>query len=340
MNLYLFPHEISKLNGYGIVVSEDYKRVPASEIDHFVWYSYETANDLIGNHFFIDRKRVSMSHRFRMILQNRPGTEVTKKMLDRLELAKSYSNIFCGDTIFYRAVREKYPKAHLQVRFHNCFYRIAIRRQELNISLDHKFSKQLKIFTRLEKEIFADANTTPIFLSTEDESFYVAETGRTNSILWGVGVDKKETPKESLWPITRLVYFGGVESHKKKSLDQFISHIWPQLRAVYPNLHFHLFGYGSNGYHDKKNKIWGHGFYDGNGWPYLKNGLYINPDIIGGGVKIKIKTYLENNIRFITTPYGIEGYDQKFIDDKTAFCAPLDQWHEEIAKIVKESLEK
>ncbi|AKA36084.1 hypothetical protein [Flagellimonas lutaonensis] len=340
MNLFLFPHEISKYNGYGIVVGEDYNRLSVSKDDTIVWYTYNTDNKLKGNHLFIDRGRISIFYRFIKVLQNRPSTEISKKMLAELPLVDDYTTIFCGDTIFYRTVRRKYPEKHLLVRFHNCFYRIDTRRNEQNIGLDRKFSKQLKIFTRLEKEIFADTNTTPIFLSTEDQSFFRAQTGRTNSMLWGVGVNKQEMVKESFWPITRLVYFGGVESHKKKSLGQFISYIWPQLREVFPNLNFHLFGYGSHVYHDKKNKIWGHGFYDGDGWPYLKNGLYINPDVIGGGVKIKIKTYLENNIRFITTPYGFEGYDPKFIDCEIAFCAPLDHWHEEIAKIIKESQKK
>ena len=86
---------------------------------------------------------------------------------------------------------------------------------------------------------------------------------------------------------------------------------------------------------DPANKVFGHGFYNKDGMPFLGEALYINPDIIGGGVKIKLQNYFESAAPFITTPYGFEGYSKELIDNKYCYVVEKESWLETIISIFK-----
>jgi hypothetical protein len=209
----------------------------------------------------------------------------------------------------------------------------------LGLPVDLKYKQILESFSRLEAQIFSDRNIIPIFLCKEDQEFYESITGRGKSELWQVSVTPIDNQNDrELLPIKYLVYFGGVDTHKKKSIDHFIQHVFPQIKETIPDLKFHLYGSGTEIYNKAGADIYGHGRYPGNDFPHASDGLYLNPDLTGGGVKIKIKTYIENKIRFLTTPFGFEGYSHDYVDKKYCWLLPMDQWEKGIVEIIDSSL--
>jgi len=91
-------------------------------------------------------------------------------------------------------------------------------------------------------------------------------------------------------------------------------------------LEFHLYGKGTTDLNNTDNGVFGHGFYKGDGMPFKNEGLYINPDIIGGGVKIKLLSYFENGVTFLTSPFGYEGYPEDLIDNQYCFVKESHNW--------------
>jgi len=172
------------------------------------------------------------------------------------------------------------------------------------------------------------------FLTEEDATYYHLITGNTDYDVWKTKISVK---REFYNEIKQIVWFGGIEGHKKYSVKWFLEEIWPSIHQDFPYLEFHLYGRYSEQYHDEKLNVVGHGFYQNKDWPYMDSGLYINPDLMGGGIKIKVQSYLENGIRFISTPFGYEGYEKSFIDDVQCYVVPSQYWRTKIKEIIKDS---
>lgn len=338
MKLVIFPAPITERNGYGIVVKSDYKRLKINlSSDTIIWYTSIKGNAFYENsHLIINRPKLLHFKRIYNVLFNNPSSELWLSDLSNLKL-KGFESIFCGDTILYRALRKKFPKEKIIVRFHNCYYRVRERVKSLEISVDLRYKKVLHSFSYLEREIFADYNTTPIFLCEEDQQFYESITGRGDSILWGVEINFTKVNLKKNLPIKHLIYFGSISTHKKKSVDYLIRNIFPVIKLSFPKLEFHLYGNGTEIFNNRNMGVFGHGIYRGTDIPYSSNGLFLNPDITGGGVKIKVKTYLENDLRFLSTPFGYEGYSLEYIDNLNRVIKPLNDWSNSITQIIHNS---
>ena len=63
--------------------------------------------------------------------------------------------------------------------------------------------------------------------------------------------------------------------------------------------------------------------------------LYINPDIIGGGIKLKLQTLIEAGVPFISSVFGYEGYSKSMIDNRYIIVEEDTHWAEKIIKIIK-----
>lgn len=234
-----------------------------------------------------------------------------------------------------------FPGTPMDVRFHNCFSRIYFRNILIQGHLDKSFEITLKCELNIEKLIFQDRSVRKIFISQEDSDFYTSMYGvYSDSEIWpyNLDIDVALSNRKTIEPCNKLVWFGGVDSHKKASLNWFISDVLPKVQKVIPEVEFHLYGGGTLAYDNPNNKIFGHGKYTGDDIIPSKSGLYINPDIIGGGVKLKVQTLFDAGVPFISTFYGYEGYDKKLIDNQYCIIEEKEKWAERIISFLKERI--
>lgn len=337
MNLFLFPESPILTNGYGIVVNSDYNLLEPKNSDIVIWYTNSKENPKYKEfHYILKRPGVINFKRFRNMLFLKAGSEVDIQELKFLENQK-FESIFCGDVLFYRAIRKLFPQSSIIVRFHNCFSRILDRQKLLKIDLDLKFKLDLYLTYKLEQEIFLDKNVRKLFLSEEDKAYYCLMTKSNDADIWGIDVDHEKIKRNRInqQPHNNLIWFGGVQSHKKKSLLWFINDIYPKVKEEIPNVEFHLWGNKTEQFKNEKLNIYGHGVFSDNEFPVKDQVLYVNPDIIGGGVKIKLKTYLEAGIPFITTPFGYEGYKKEYIDNDYCIVREPENWVKSIIELLK-----
>ena len=335
MNLYFFPEAPTRNNGYGLAVLSDFEKLSPSKNDIIIWYTNNINHELIDDtHIYISKPKYISFKRLKHVIKNEVSTEITK---DQINICNTdIEEIFCGDVIGYRALRKLYPKHKITVRFHNCFSRIKNRIEILNTRLSNiRFRINLNSLSRLEMEIFRDLNCEKIFITQEDLEYYVMMTGRkSDAKLWPFLIDidtalkhQKEFPHNK---ITKLVWFGGAESHKRDSILWFRDFVFPHLQKIDEKLEFHLWGKNTEYFKCKNSKVFAHGFYQEYDFPLKNEALYVNPDLIGGGVKTKLKTYYENGIPFITTPFGFEGYPKNLIDNQFCIVSQPEDWIETI----------
>ena len=65
--------------------------------------------------------------------------------------------------------------------------------------------------------------------------------------------------------------------------------------------------------------------------------IYVNPDVIGGGIKLKLMNLMEEGVPFISTPFGFEGYSHDLMDDRFCIVEEMDRWADRIVSILKEN---
>lgn len=328
MNLYIFPEAASKTDGYGIGVEFAYKKLAPRPEDIVVWLStYDKSKMLYlrDNDIVIPRNKVLSYKSISNIVKGRNRSEVTSKDLSFL-LDYDFENIHCDEVIFHKALRDLFPNKQFCVRLHNCFSRILVRNQFLDRKIGLKYSTTLKLMTTLEKEVFSDRNVYKIFISDEDRDFYCSTYGiYSDSETWQY-TPNKELMFRNRKPVefsNKLVWFGGIESHKESSVQWFISEVLPKVQQKLPDVEFHLWGRNTQRFNNQDKGVFGHGFFIGEGMP-LYGCLYVNPDIIGGGIKLKLMTLMENGIPFISTPFGFEGYSKDLVDND--YCMVVEDY--------------
>lgn len=338
MNLFLYPQAASLSNGYGIGVDFAYKKNTPAEDDVVVWYTSfpkEKMLHLRESDYIIKRKNSWSLSAIMNLLTGKTHAELSVGDLAFLK-GKDFDNIYCDEVIFYRALRKLYPEKRLVIRYHNCFSRIWVRTCFLKRKLGMKYWLNLRLLKKLETEIFSDRNVFKIFISDEDRDFYCSTYGITSDSETWQYVPNMRLIKENRTDLrlsNQLVWFGGLDSHKVSSVEWFIKDVYPQLKNNIPNIEFHLWGGGTEIFEDPHNKIFGHGFYDGDGLP-MKDALYINPDIIGGGIKLKLMSLMEKGAAIITTPFGFEGYKNDLIEPGYCNVVEEHKWVDVITQLL------
>lgn len=336
MNLILFPESSSLKNGYGIAVDIGYEILAPTEDDLIIWYTND--KDLPrykDSDFVLSRPGLFSFQRLSNMLLNKLGTETDISDF-RFIKGKKFNRIHCDDVVFYRAIRKLFPDKQINVRFHNCFSRILDRKRVLGMKMDLFFELKLRAYAMLEREIFKDKKCHKIFISDEDLKYYVSMTGCYDATVWPLKVDDSKglNNRHEIRYDNKLIWIGGVQDHKKKSMIWFINEIFPKIRSRIPDAEFHLWGMNTLKFNSPDQNIYGHGFYSGSSIPFKDSGLFVNPDIIGGGVKLKIKTYFELGVPFITTPFGFEGYSQELVDGKYCIVVEMDKWTDTIIALL------
>lgn len=331
MNLFLFPSYPSLDNGYGQGVYFAYNKLQPKKDDTIVWYPSPSDKSIvaIGENDIIINKRPQISCvSIKNVILGRPRLELGKGDLGALKGLRP-EKIHCDETLFYRAVRKIYPDAHLNIRFHNCYARIYARKKQLGVGLDWKYDYTLKAMHKLESEIFRDRNCRKIFISDEDRCYYTSMYGiQSDSETWPYSPDMELVRKSRTGDIRlgrKLVWFGGVDSHKYASIRWFINSVFSEIKRKFPDIEFHLWGAKTSQFNSPERGIFGYGYFNGNGFP-MKDALYVNPDIIGGGIKMKLMPLMENGIPFISSPFGFEGYSSDLVDGKYCHVVESDKW--------------
>jgi hypothetical protein len=340
MNLYLFPENANFDSGYGIACESDYRRIAPNYDDIVIWYSNNKKNIYLRESDYVLPRPSKKSFRRLNNLVNFNATSEVK--LNDLSFLRNHKledieNIFCGDVIFYNAIKRLFPDRKITVRFHNSFSRILDRKRVLGYKFDYIFEYNLRAFYTLETKIFRDNNTTKIFISKEDQDYYKLITGKDDSQLWSFDFNMNLSNKnrKKIKYNNKLVFFGGISSHKKQSIQWFIKTVFPEIISQIPNVEFHLWGNNTSKLNNPAKSIYGHGFFNSDGFPLRDEALYINPDIIGGGVKIKLMSYFNNGIPFISSPFGFEGYSKEYIDNKYCTVSTLNNWSRDIIRLLK-----
>lgn len=324
--LFFFPELPDDSDGYGLAVKKD--------VNSFSFNSGDVVVFLSDRKMAQDHPVVVALHakgaEVKQVLRNRSKLYIIGELVSLRHPSHFYGfryhkelmlpeivweYVFCGDVIFYNYAKNFLKYRELCVRFHNLWSKLILRRKWGEVTTGFKFwILNLGYGSKLEQSIALDNQCSKVFISDSDRDFFKLITGQSSLITMPVIDSSFEAKVERDYNVfhdhmLRIVWFGTVVSHNVYGLKWFIDKVYkPLYNSGFP-VELHLFGRNTQLYNQPKYNIFGIGRFNGDGLPLNGNALFINPDLLGGGVKMKMQFMLENGLHIITTPFGMDGYE-------------------------------
>lgn len=312
--------------GYNIAVRDDLERLGGlTDEDHLIIYQHPGQPNPDGA-VLIPRPSKTSLRRYLNLLCMRTSTETSAGQLKAAIGNREFDEIFCGEVTFYRGLRELFPGRKMTVRSHNLFSLSRTRREFCPQPIGMVFWANMTLFSRLEREILRDPLVDMVMIAEAERKFVQLMYPGREFRIWNPPVDIKQ-PRPA--PTTaRIAYMGSLASHQKFGMTHFVQKVMPAIRARRPQVEFHMFGSSSQAWNDPENGIIGHGFYEGDGVPLDGDALFACPDLLGGGIKIKVGNWLEWGVPIIATPFALDGYDLPELDNM--IVAQITDWEDRI----------
>ena len=200
-----------------------------------------------------------------------------------------------------------YPESTHAVRSHNVIYKgfSGMRDQSRGV-MKIFWSVELSKIRRFERQT-AEQSDLFFAISDDDDQYYKeAMKCETDGIIPCYLEDHYfKRPEER--DTNTLLFLGGADMRKSIGLRRFLEVTWPQIRKMRPQARLILGGKNTNRFNNPAENVTGLGFVEDE-FSFLSRGnIFINPQTIGAGIKIKSIVALAAGKVLVTTPTGAEG---------------------------------
>ena len=139
---------------------------------------------------------------------------------------------------------------------------------------------------------------------------------------------EKQVAVECMQNGYRIAFVGSAIDFNISALEWFCDKIWPYVKENEPLSEFHVYGKVA-AYAPLMNGVYAHGFVEDERDIYSQNDIFVNPILMGGGLKIKCVEALMFAKPLVTTAVGAQGLesgiDQAFFvaEDENDFIRKL-----------------
>lgn len=311
------PERPGNRDGYAILVQEDMRRHAVGDEDCVV--------------FAVKR---SLLEKLWSVLIGRPSAY---KLQSQLNIG-DFDFAFIGDTVLLPLVGDIPNNTHTVIRFHNLYMRHLLSGAALK-GLVSRGGLKLFFLSAIMSIIELRALRSNIsefhFISKEDSDLAIRFSRASTKVCTYCFTDIKIGTPKRVRTAHRLIWYGGVQTHKIAGLIKFITQVFTPLRLKDDRFVLELYGARTEVFNDPSNAIFGHGFLEGEMLPFDGDGIFIVPDDSGIGVKIKVKGLLEKGCWFISTPEGMIGYSLSEMPHLRV--APLSKWVDAILDLTRMS---
>jgi hypothetical protein len=105
----------------------------------------------------------------------------------------------------------------------------------------------------------------------------------------------------------RFISIGSLDLRKSVGMSGFIANQWPKIMELYTNAEFHLYGRGSELFHDPESRIFGWGYLDEINTDLSDFDFFVNPQTAGSGLQFKSLYAILSGFILISTDLGLQG---------------------------------
>lgn len=333
-NLYLFPELPNETSGYEIAVKSDINSYKINKEDIVVFFTEKNldANREFDFTFYVIKRQKNLlktiKNLFKLIHPSFFHVSDWMKIPKNIRDLR-FKRVYFGDVIFY-PIFTKVNCEKFEFRFHNLWLRILNQNPIISFSLKNLLN--LILISRAEKKILN--HNIKISLISEADMNYASKYSNNISLLeiFPETIAPKQLNKlDNFKSLPTIIWFGSVSVHKRKSLIRLIN-LFKTIKKDLPELSLLLFGKNTEYFDNRDIGIYSYGFYEDRfSLPVTENCIYLNPDDIGGGIKIKNYDIAANDkIDYLSTPEGFEGCEN--YEREGIYILPFFKWHNFLIK--------
>jgi glycosyltransferase involved in cell wall biosynthesis len=144
-------------------------------------------------------------------------------------------------------------------------------------------------------------------ISEQDGEEYVARLGLQPDGVVGVAIDPLEVSECVGGNSKNVLYLGSADLRKGGGLKAFIEECWPKVVRAHPDARLLMAGRGTESYSRPEVRVEGIG-YQAEESSFLARGhIFVNPQLIGAGIKLKSLVAMMRGKALVTTSTGAEG---------------------------------
>ncbi len=161
---------------------------------------------------------------------------------------------------------------------------------------------------RFERQV-CDLSHRLWVISGNDTQEYKSRLGVQSHGVLGVSLNTERYAAVKPGDPLTVIHIGSTDQRKAIALIEFIDRAWPAIRAKVPQARFILAGGGTERFAQPDQGVEALGFIPDDRELLEKGLVFINPQQIGSGVKLKSIVAMLAGKALVTTPTGIEGVE-------------------------------
>lgn len=206
-------------------------------------------------------------------------------------------------------LRQRHPRVLQGLRSLNCLVKgFAGLDQQGSFVSRSAWRLELARIRRFEQDVCSSADALWV-ISSQDAVEYRSRLGIQPDGVLGVSLDADRYGRVPPGDPATVVHVGSADLRKGAGLRCFLARGWPRVRAQIPQARLVLGGRGTDELADPSQGVEGLGFVADDRDVLARGQIFLNPQQIGAGIKLKSITAMLAGRALVSTPTGIEGVE-------------------------------
>ncbi|WP_021023539.1 glycosyltransferase family 4 protein [Salinivibrio costicola] len=203
-------------------------------------------------------------------------------------------------------LKKNYPNSNHWLRSHNVvFHAFSGVPKAVGFPISIFWSYEVWRIRRFEEKV-AKLATSFFAISQDDKSVYEGYGISVDGIV-DVFMNSNTSNVGVSCEAKSVVFVGTADLRKGSALNDFLQYCWPLVKEKESGAIFIAGGNGTDSFHEPERGIQGLGFIDSEDDVLRKGQIFVNPQTLGSGVKLKSISAMFAGKTLVTTSVGIEG---------------------------------
>ncbi|CAH6868548.1 putative Glycosyltransferase [Vibrio chagasii] len=203
-------------------------------------------------------------------------------------------------------LKKHYPDSNHWLRSHNVvFHAFSGVPKAVGFPVSILWSYEVWRIRRFEEKVAKLA--TSFFAISQDDKLVYERNGISVHGVVDVSMNSNASRVVVPCEAKSVVFVGTADLRKGSALNDFLRYCWPLVKEKESEAIFIAGGNGTNSFHEPERGIHGLGFIDSEDDVLRKGQIFVNPQTLGSGVKLKSISAMFAGKTLVTTSVGIEG---------------------------------
>jgi len=296
---------------------------------HIDYFTYNTKKHHVSNEVLKQRFSFCRVFTYELVASLSPVSGILNLFSSRSYFLQRYQNKEANDKITGLLQQNQYDIVHIEGLYSSPFYHtirsffggpIVYRAHNVEFQIWERLGQQTtsplkKIYLKIQvsrlkrEELRFIKKVDAICAISQNDLHYFQKQTSINTFLYTPGMVTGLQTKVQIQP-NRLFHIGSMEwDANVEGVQWFLIKVWPNLKAKFPKLEFHIAGKGLNKTDSRyfQTDVFNHGEVENAKEFMLNHGICIVPIWAGSGIRMKMIESMSYGIPVVSTKIGAQG---------------------------------